>query len=156
VCRVGVYAVMLRSLVCTGSLFLMFGCRASEPLPRNAPAGSPAPGSARSVSGAPSREFRCAQLEYEIQGQFEAFLARHRACKGSEDCTLARTDCPLGCHDVAVSKASAGKAKTVSDGLLELFEGQECGCVYKCAAPESAACVDGQCVARLPAGERPG
>jgi len=62
-------------------------------------------------------------------------------------CALADTDCPLGCYHVAVAASAVREAKIVSQRLLARFEAGDCGCMYKCLAPERAECVDGQCVA---------
>lgn len=96
----------------------------------------------------PSRAFRCAQVEDEMKAEFDRFLSQHRACKDSRECALADTDCPLGCYHVAVAAAAVRETKIVSQRLLARFEAQDCGCVYKCFAPERAECVDGRCVAR--------
>ena len=146
---------MFRILAYVGWLVFLFGCR-TEPL---------APGfqkvsSESNPSGSPpdavSHALRCMQLEDDIKAKFEAFLSRHRACKDSADCTLVNTDCPLGCYGVAASKRAMRQAKVVSDGLLELFEGLDCGCVYKCSAPDQAECVNGKCVGRATSPGAPG
>lgn len=146
----------MRVLAYAICLVLLLGCRTSEPRASSSQAERTAGSdSSKASTAAPSRESRCAQLEDEIKGQFEGFLSRHRTCQASSDCTLAKTDCPLGCYWVAVNKAFQRDAEIVSDGLLKLFEGLDCGCVYKCFAPESAECFDRQCVPRAE-GTRPG
>jgi hypothetical protein len=142
---------MVRRLAGVGWLLVCLACRTSEAPPTAAQSARSGLDAAQAPSSAPSREFQCVQLEDQIKAQFEAFLSRHRACKNADDCTLAKTDCPLGCYGVPVSRSAQRQAKTVSDGLLALFEGQDCGCVYKCNAPEWAECRNGRCVAHVPA-----
>lgn len=146
----------MRGLAFAAWSLCLLGCRSSphatksrDPSPEATQAAVPPGSDAKTMSPL----FRCALLETDIKSEFDVFLSQHRACSKSSDCALANTDCPLGCYHVAVAKTALREAKIVSDRLLARFESQDCGCAYKCYAPETVACVDHRCVAQLPAGE---
>lgn len=92
----------------------------------------------------------CAPSEEEVKANWEAFLAKHQACKADSDCTLVHPGCPLGCASpIAVDAVAAGER--VAKDLIDDYESGGRSCEYECVVICGAACEANQCVTVIPA-----
>jgi hypothetical protein len=88
----------------------------------------------------------CAPSAEEIQEEFDAEVARSRACEQVSDCVVISPGCPLGCW-VVVSAAAQDRVSRKARELIEDYESGGAACDYGCTEAPAVACLAGACSA---------
>jgi hypothetical protein len=80
----------------------------------------------------------------ELSEELRAFVAARQACQSAADCGNVTGSCPFGCA-IPVAQRAATEVTQKLATLVERQEKQGTRCAYRCAAPETPACIDGRC-----------
>ncbi len=77
----------------------------------------------------------------ELKSTIALEIAASKSCVSNADCKIVYFGCPFGCS-TAINASNEDKLKQ----LTESYREQSCAqCMYKCAAPGMAQCVDSVC-----------
>ncbi len=81
--------------------------------------------------------------EEEIRQEFAAYVAARNQCSVTDDCVLARADCPLGCY-AAVNRVYQAEVEAKARELVAEWGKDGRGCAGSCeeAVP---VCTNGRC-----------
>lgn len=81
-----------------------------------------------------------AEAEAPTESEVERAISAANHCKTTADCVDLGGHCPFGCQ-VVVNASEAPRVRA-------LIEAYPAPCVYRCAAPDPVACVEGRCEAK--------